>query len=210
MAVAEILRIEGYEVELAEDGAAAWELLQEGYYDVVILDIMMPKKNGIEVLTEMRTAGNYTPVLMLTAKAGVQDRIEGLTVGADDYLGKPFAMRELLAHLSSLIRRSHTYRNTLLVCENISLNCETGELKGGSGSLRLSGVESELLALFLKRPHYAYSAEQLNEVFRQGDAGESALPLYLSYLRNKLLQLRASVQITAHEGGWSLEEVESS
>ena len=206
MAVAEILKIEGYEVDLAEDGAMAWELLSVGYYDAAILDIMMPKKSGIEVLTAMRGAGNYTPVLMLTAKSGMDDRIEGLSVGADDYLGKPFVMRELLAHLNSLIRRNVMYRTTLLSCGNISLNCETGEMKSDRGSLRLSGMESELLAMFLKRPHFPFSTREIDESLWNGEEGASGVHLYLSYLTNKLRQIHASVEITGQDSGWYLKE----
>ena len=205
-AVAEILKMEGYEVDLAEDGAAAWELLAAGYYDAVILDIMMPKRSGTEVLAAMREAGNYTPVLMLTAKAGTDDRVEGLSIGADDYLGKPFVMRELLARLNSLIRRSVTYRAVLLMCGNISLNCETGEMTSDRGSLRLSGMESALLAMFLKRPHYPFSTREIDETLWDGKEGASGVHLYLSYLRNKLRQIHATVEITGQDSGWRLEE----
>ena len=120
-AVTEILKMEGFEVTSVYDGEQALEALKKEYYDAVVLDIMMPKKDGIEVLTEMRRDGDHTSVLMLTAKATVDDRIAGLSVGADDYLSKPFAMKELVARLNSLIRRNSDYRYSVLKYANIEL-----------------------------------------------------------------------------------------
>ena len=205
MAVAEILKMEGYEVDVAADGAEAWDFLQKSYYDAAILDIMMPKMDGIEVLKKMREQENYTPVLMLTAKATTDDRIEGLTVGADDYLGKPFVMRELIAHVTAMIRRNAAYRNALLRCGDVSLDCETGEVKSERGSLRLSGKESELLALFFKRPEYVFSPAQIDDALWGGNEGESGVRLYVSYLKNKLNQIHAGIQIGQQGDGYVLK-----
>lgn len=204
MAVAEILKMEGYDVDCAKDGAEALEKLKNGYYDGAVLDIMMPKMDGIEVLKAMRLADDFTPVLMLTAKTTTDDKVEGLNLGADDYLGKPFAMKELLAHLNSMLRRSTSYKDRLISLGNVSLNCETGELKSDKESLRLSGRECELLALFFKHPGYVFSAGKLCGVLGS-DADESSLLLYLSYLKNKLAQIHACAEIISAEEGYKLK-----
>lgn len=210
VAVAEILKMEGYEVDGVYDGKTAWERIQSGYYDAVILDVMMPEMDGIEVLAQMRGHKIYTPVLMLTAKATVSDRVEGLSVGADDYLGKPFSMKELTARLSSMIRRNVEYKDRTLQCGNVTLDCVTGELKSDKGSLRLSGKESALLALFMKREGDLFTVEEIREVLQSGQRDESAARLYVSYLRNKLGQLQADLTIDQDGTGYRLTEGEAS
>ena len=142
VAVTEILKMEGFEVTPVYDGQEALDMLDKDYFDVVVLDIMMPKKDGIEVLESMRRSGNYTAVLMLTAKATVDDRITGLSSGADDYLAKPFAMKELVARLNSLIRRNSSYRHSTVKLSNIELDSNTCELRSDKGSLRLNNPEA--------------------------------------------------------------------
>ncbi|MEE1105686.1 MAG: response regulator, partial [Ruminococcus sp.] len=145
VAVTEILKMEGFEVTAVYDGGQALEALEQDYFDAVILDIMMPVADGMEVLRHMRENGNHTAVLMLTAKATLDDRISGLTTGADDYLAKPFAMKELVARLHSLIRRNSDYRHSVVKFSNIELDSNTCELKSDKGSLRLNNTEAELL-----------------------------------------------------------------
>ena len=135
MAVTEILKMEEYEVDAVYDGEEALEHVLNQEYDAIILDIMMPKKSGIEVVTAMRDKGIFTPVMLLTAKNETDDRIAGLSSGADDYLGKPFAMGELIARLNAMLRRTTQYKTKTIASGNISLNCETGELKSDQGSL---------------------------------------------------------------------------
>lgn len=206
MAVTEILKIENYEVDTVYDGAEAWEHLQSGYYDAAILDIMMPKMDGIQVLEAMRQNDIYIPVLMLTAKTTTEDRIEGLTVGADDYLGKPFAMKEMIARLNSMIRRNVKYKNSVLICGNISLNCETNELKSDNGSLRLSGKEGELLALFMKHRGYAFAPQKIIEMLWDNQQSENTVILYISYLKNKLNQIHSDVNINLNKEGYFIGE----
>lgn len=204
MAVTEILKMEGYQVDAVHDGAKAWERLQTGCYDAAILDIMMPEMSGTQVLALMRGRNIYTPVLMLTAKSTTEDRIEGLTAGADDYLGKPFAMKELIARLHAMIRRNVRYRDSLLQFDNISLDCSSNELKSDSGSLRLSSKESDLLALFMKQGDHAFTVDELRSLLWDREQDENAVTLYLSYLKNKLEQIHAAVNIYKSENGYFL------
>ena len=204
MAVAEILKMEGYEVDCVYDGVDAIDHIRGNIYDAAILDIMMPKMDGIEVLRTMREESDYTPVLMLTAKAAVNDRIEGLDTGADDYLGKPFDMKELLAHLNSMLRRSSKYRDRALVLGNVSLDCDTGEMKTDCASLRLSGRENALLSLFLKQPDIIITEERICLVIGEEESGAAAL--YVSYLKTKLLQIRADIEIITEDTGYKMRQ----
>ena len=204
VAVTEILKMEGFEVTPVYDGGEAWEMVQKNYYDVVILDIMMPVMDGIEVLRRMRESENFTAVLMLTAKATVDDRITGLTVGADDYLGKPFAMKELVARILSLVRRNGSYRQETMRVANIELDCASGELKSDKGSLRLSSAEVELLSFLIKNPNAFFTCDQLNERVWQGRESAQKAELYAFYLKNKLRQIHAKPQIKAEQDRYAL------
>lgn len=206
MAVTEILKMEGYEVDPVYDGQTAWEKIQNGYYDAVVLDIMMPKMDGIEVLSNIRSNEIFTPVLMLTAKTAIEDKIEGLSMGADDYLSKPFAMKELIARINSMIRRTVRYKHTVLKHSNISLNCETAELKTEVGSLRLSNKESELLTLFIKQNGTCFSIQKINEILWDSQQSESTVILYISYLQNKLNQIHSLVNILQNNDGYFMED----
>ena len=138
MAVSEVLKMEGFEVTAVMDGLAADEILQKEHFDMVVLDIMMPGMEGTQVAQNMRKRSDYTPVLLLTAKAETEDRIEGLNMGADDYLAKPFAMGELVARVKAMIRRNREYQQTVLNLANVTLDLESNELSAKSGSLILS------------------------------------------------------------------------
>lgn len=206
VAVSEILKMEGFEVTSVYDGGQAWEAIQNDYFDAVILDIMMPVMDGIEVLKKMRESENYTSVLMLTAKATVDDRITGLSYGADDYLGKPFAMKELVARVNSLIRRNSNYRNPTLKISNIVLDSSSGEVKSDKGSLRLNNTEVELLTHFIKNPGKFYSANEINDELWNGkESGEKA-ELYIFYLKNKLRQIRSDMIIIINDDKYALGE----
>jgi len=194
-AVSEILKMENYEVDTVYDGQEAWEHLQDNHYDAVILDIMMPKMSGIEVVSNMREHSIFTPVMLLTAKNQTDDRIAGFSNGADDYLGKPFSMAELIARLNAMLRRTTQYKETTLSCGNISLNCETNELKSDKGSLRLSSKESALLALFLKNENTALSSEDIINTLWEQHSDENMVTLYISYLKNKLRQIHGNRNI---------------
>lgn len=195
VAVAEILKMEGFEVTPVYDGEQALDALEKDYFDAVILDIMMPKKDGIEVLQSMRMKGDHTCVLMLTAKATIDDRIAGLSTGADDYLAKPFAMKELVARLNSLIRRSSDYRHSVIRCVNLELNSGTCELKTDKGSLRLNNAEAELLTYLVRHIGETFTAAEINENVWGGKESPEKADLYLYYLKNKLRQIHAGVSV---------------
>ncbi len=206
IAVVEILKMEGYEVDPVYDGEEATNHLNNGHYDAAILDIMMPKRNGIEVLSLMRSHEDYTPVMLLTAKTTTADRIDGLNVGADDYLAKPFDMGELLARLDSMIRRATRYKVVHLSVTNISLNLDQSELSSDSGSLRLSAKEAELLTLLMKNEGTAFTVKQLVDNIWPGEGDEATVSLYISYLKNKLGQLHSKVNIVQEANGYTLKE----
>ena len=204
VAVTEILKIEGFEVTPVYDGQEALDAMEHDYFDAVILDIMMPKKDGIEVLDAMRRKGDHTSVLMLTAKATLDDRITGLTAGADDYLPKPFAMKELVARLQSLVRRSKDYRHSIIRCANILLDSNSCELKTDKGSLRLNNPEAEVLTYLIRHQGEFFSADEINERVWIGKESAAKAELYLYYLKNKLRQIHAEVNIKIENDRYAL------
>lgn len=206
VAVTEILKMEGFEVTPVYDGQEALDALGKDYFDVVVLDIMMPKKDGIEVLESMRRSGNYTAVLMLTAKATVDDRITGLSSGADDYLAKPFAMKELVARLNSLIRRNSSYRHSTVKLGNIELDSNTCELRSDKGSLRLNNPEAEVLTFLIRHVGEVFSAVQINEQVWQGKESPEKAELYVFYLKNKLRQIHSKVNVQIENDTYRLCE----
>lgn len=206
VAVSEILKMEGFEVTAVYDGGQALEALEQDYFDAVILDIMMPVADGMEVLRHMRKNGNHTAVLMLTAKATLNDRISGLTTGADDYLAKPFAMKELVARLHSLIRRNSDYRHSVVKFSNIELDSNTCELKSDKGSLRLNNTEAELLTFLIHNAGKYYSAEEINERVWNGKESAEKAELYVFYLKNKLRQIHSAASILMNGDMYALGE----
>ena len=201
-AVTAILKHEGFEVDSAYDGEEALSFLTAGSYDGIILDIMMPKVSGIEVLTSLRKMNDSTPVLLLTAKAEVDDRVSGLDAGADDYLTKPFAMKELLARIRSMLRRRTRYSAEELHFEGLSLRSESLEL-AAENSVRLSMKEFELMRLLISNPDKELSTEFILSRLWAGepDAGADTVYLYISYLRGKLKAVDANVRIEGNRGG---------
>lgn len=205
-AVTEILKIEEYDVTSVYDGGQAWMEVQKNRFDAVILDIMMPVMSGMEVLEKMRKAQIYTPVLLLTAKAETEDRIAGLSEGADDYLAKPFAMGELMARVNAMIRRASAYHVSALQFGNISLNIDSNELKSDKGSLRLSSRETGLLSLFMQNKESSFTEKEIGEQLWKDQPEAAAVELYLSYLRNKLRQIHADVTIAEVNGKFSIKK----
>ena len=193
----------GYSVDAVFDGEAALECLAENGYDAVILDIMMPKLDGISVLRRMRGQNINLPVLLLTAKAEVNDRVEGLDAGADDYLPKPFAMKELLARVNAMTRRRTRYDNKKVTFANYSLDADTLELKA-ENTMRLSIKEFELLQLLTLNPGKQLTTEYVLERIwaDEPEADGDTVFLYVSYLRRKLSGVAAAVQIAGERGGW--------
>ena len=206
-AVSVVLEHEGFEVTSLFDGDQASEALAQSVFDLVVLDIMMPGKNGIEVLREMRAAGDVTPVILLTAKSEVDDRVAGLEAGADDYLPKPFAMKELIARVRSLARRNTDYGTGNLAFGDLVLNAETYELKA-ENAVRLSHVEFELLRTLILNPHRDLAVSYLLERVWEGDeeADEATVRLYVRYLQNKLEALGSGVVVVESNEGYRLEE----
>ena len=208
-AVCTILEKNNYSVDAAYDGEEALDYLTGGSYDGVILDIMMPKMDGLTVLKKLRSSGNLVPVLMLTAKSEIDDKVAGLDAGANDYLTKPFSSKELLARIRAMLRVQIAQPDTRLRFGNISLDTATYELASESGSFRLAGKEFQMMEMFLANPHQLISADRFMEKIwgYDSDAEINVVWVYISYLRKKLTALSANVQIKATRGvGYSLEE----
>lgn len=209
-AVVDILTYHKYIVDAVYDGEEALDYALAEQYDGIILDIMMPKKDGFEVLKTLRQKGINTPVLLLTAKAEVEDRIAGLDMGADDYLPKPFAMGELLARVRAMLRRKDTYTPDILKCGNISLNMQNYGLSNGGQTFALPKLEYQLMEiLMLNRGVYLSSEDLLVKVWGYDtDAGLGTVWVYISYLRRRLAALDANVAIIAKRNvGYTLEVV---
>lgn len=209
-AVTKVLRMNNYIVDAVYDGQEALDFLLSEQYDGIILDIMMPKVDGIKVLTEIRKKGIKTPVMMLTAKAEISDRVEGLNAGADDYLPKPFAMAELLARVNALTRRGESYTPDIITFGNISLNRSTYELIGKNESIRLSKKEYQMMEMLINNRNALLSTEQfMTKIWGyDSDSEINVVWVYISYLRKKLTQLDADIQISAVRGrGYTLEMI---
>ena len=197
-----------FAVDIVHNGTDAWSYVSSGSYEVVVLDIMMPGMSGLEVLTKMRRAGNKTPVLMLTAKAEIEDRVAGLDAGADDYLPKPFATSELIARVRALGRRSEAYSDTLQKLGNLTLDGNRYEMKVGDKSVNLTNKEYQLMELFISHPGFVFSTEHLMDKIWGLDS-ESEIDVvwtHIGFVRKKLRSLDADVEIKTIRGaGYSLE-----
>ena len=179
-------------------------------YDCLILDIMMPRLDGIQVLQALRTKNVSTPVLLLTAKSQVEDRVAGLDSGADDYLPKPFDNWEFIARVRALTRRGGEYTPSVLTAGNATLDCSTFELKCGSSCIRLGNREFQMLELLMRQKGRLISTEQFMERIwgYDSDAEINVVWAYISYLRRKLEAVGADVRISARRGqGYLLEEI---
>ena len=210
-AITAILKKNHYEVDAVYDGEEALAYLECGTYDGAILDIMMPKKDGLTVLKEIRRQGINTPVLMLTAKAEIDDRVLGLDSGANDYLTKPFAAPELLARIRAMTRTQMTQNTSSLSFGNLSLNQTSFELSSPSASYQLTNKEFQLLELLMANPGQVISSDRLFEKIwgYESDADPSVIWVYISYLRKKLTALNASVRIRAiRNAGYRLDEIQ--
>ncbi len=201
-AICAILAHEGYEVDAAFDGEQALDFLKESSYDGIILDIMMPKVDGLSVLREIRSRHILTPVLLLTAKTEIDDRVEGLDAGADDYLPKPFAMKELLARIRSMTRRRTAYSESTMQFGDIRLEAESFALSCAN-SVRLSIKEFELMQMLMNHADHAVSTNYLLESVwkNEPEAQEDTVWLYISYLRGKLRAVGSDVTVAGERGG---------
>ena len=208
-AVTAILEKNKFSVDAVYDGQDALDYLRAGNYDGAILDIMMPKLDGIEVLRTIRAEGIRTPVLMLTAKSEVDDKVLGLDSGANDYLTKPFSTKELIARIRAMTRAQTAQQSSVLTFGNLTLDQSTYVLAGPDGSCRLANKEFQILETLMANPHHLISSERLLEKIwgYDSDAEINVVWVYISYLRKKLAALNADVQIKAtRNAGYSLEE----
>lgn len=207
-AITHILEKNCYSVDAVYDGQTALEYLENGDYDGVILDIMMPKADGIFVLRTIRAKGNPVPVLMLTAKSEIDDRVLGLDAGANDYLTKPFDTKELLARIRAMTRGNRAVDATLHF-GNLTLNRTNFELSAPTGSFRLANKEYQMMELLMANARQLISSDQFLEKIwgLDSDMESSVVWVYISYLRKKLTALNADVSIRAvRNAGYVLEE----
>ena len=205
-----ILERNNYSVDPVYDGQAALDYLEADNYDGVILDIMMPKVDGITVLKEIRSKGNLIPVLLLTAKSEVDDKVLGLDAGANDYLTKPFHSRELLARIRAMTRTQAAQASSQLHFGNVTLDRATFELSSPSGSFRLANKEFQMLELLMSNPRNLIPTERFMDKIwgYDSEAEMNVVWVYISYLRKKLTALHANIQIKAtRNAGYSLEEI---
>lgn len=207
-AIVKIFEKNNYSVDAVYDGEEALDYLDGGNYDLVILDIMMPKMDGITALKNIRANGNNIPVIMLTAKAEIDDKVLGLDSGANDYLTKPFDTKELLARIRAATR-SNTASDSKLTFGNLTLDRATFELSSPTGKFKLANKEFQIMEFMMSNPHHLISAERLMEKIwgYDSDAEINVVWVYISYLRKKLTALNADVAIKAsRNAGYSLEE----
>ena len=209
-ALVAILTRSNYSVDPVYDGEDALYYLETENYDAVILDIMIPKIDGIEVLKPIRKEGNKIPVIMLTAKSEIDDRVVGLDSGADDYLTKPFASKELLARLRALTRRGEQLTENVVKVGNISLNRSSFELFSDSGSFRLANKEYQMIEMLMVNQNQLIPTEKFMERIwgYDSEAEINVVWVHISFLRKKLQQLNANIQIKANRNmGYSLEMI---
>ena len=207
-AVADILTYHKYTVDTVDNGEDALAYAKGEQYDGIVLDIMMPGLDGLEVLKKLRRSGNNTPVLLLTAKAEVEDRIQGLDLGADDYLAKPFAMGELLARVRAMLRRKDNFTPDILKAGSISLNRQSYELGGNGCSFLLPKQEYRLMELLmLNKGKFLSSEDLLTKVWGYDTEVElGTVWVYISCLRKKLAKLDGKLVIQAKRNiGYKLE-----
>ncbi|WP_295857485.1 response regulator transcription factor [uncultured Oscillibacter sp.] len=194
-----------FTVDAVPDGQEAYTYASSGGYDAVILDVMMPKLNGVEVLRRLRAEGFSAPVMMLTAKAEKDDRVEGFDAGADDYLPKPFAPDELLSRVRALLRRAGAYTPTVLRFGGLTLDCSAGLLS----CVRLSGREFQVMELLMRSPRQLFSADKIMERVWgwDSDAEISVVWVHISNLRKKMKAIGSSASVRAVRGmGYLLED----
>lgn len=207
-ALVAVLKHNNYSVDAVYNGQDALDYLETENYDGAILDIMMPKMDGLTVLRKIREAGNSVPVILLTAKAEIDDRVAGLDCGADDYLTKPFSMKELLARIRAMTRRKAETTDSVLTFEDISLDRSTYVLSCGNDAVRLASKEYQMLEMLMSNPKQIISVDQfMDRIWGfDSDTELNVVWVNISYLRKKLSSLNSCVSIKAARGlGYSLE-----
>ena len=202
--------MENYDVELFDDGLSALRAIQLRAPDAIVLDLQLPDVDGLEICRRIRRSGDTTPILMLTARNAVNDRVEGLDVGADDYLVKPFDLAELLARLRALLRRHNAgdIDGAVLRFEDLTLNPQTREVSRGTRAVELTKIEFDLLELFLHHPRQVLTRDQILDLVwgYNFDSGTNSLAVYIGYLRRKLEEENAPRLIQTVRGvGYALK-----
>ena len=202
-----ILQYSGYDVDVVYNGKEALKNAIENNYDVIILDIMMPIMDGLEALREIRKENITTPIILLTAKAGIDDKVEGLDAGANDYLTKPFNKKELLARIRALIRVNEE-REQKYKIGNLLFNKETSEILSDKAALHLSNKECELVEFLIKNPEKKIACSEIfKRIWQDEDADESIVPMYISYIQDKFSALDANVKINDDNNEYKLENI---
>ena len=210
-AITVILKHHHYTVDAVYNGQDAYDYGLSNQYDVILLDLMMPKKNGLDVLKDLRLQGINTPVLVLSAKGEVSDKIKGLDLGADDYLSKPFSMAEMIARIRAITRRQVESFSTHISFNDLVLNRSTYELSVGNNSIHLSSKEFQMMEMLIMNPNVVISTETFMEkVWGYDSESEiNVVWVYISALRKKIMSLKAHVVIKAARGvGYRLEKMD--
>lgn len=208
-ALTEILKKEHYFVDAVYDGKDGYDYAVSGIYDLVLLDIMLPKMNGLDVLKALREQGISTPVMLLTARTEINDKIRGLDCGADDYLTKPFNKGELLARIRALTRRKGDIPTNELTFGDIILNQSTYELSCGGQSVKLGAKEFKIMQMLMYSPKNIISKDEFIEKIwgYDSEAEYNSIEVYISFLRKKLGAIKSRIQIKASRGvGYYLED----
>lgn len=203
-----ILEKSHYSVDAVYDGQEALEYLESEAYDGLILDIMMPKVDGITVLKTIRKQGNKIPVLILSAKSEIEDKVDGLDAGANDYLAKPFDARELLARIRVITRVNTESNDSLIRFGHVTLNRKTYVLKGEKAEFKLANKEFQMMELLMANPHQVLSTDRIFEKIwgYESDTEINIVWVYIAYLRKKLVKMHADIEIKAHRNvGYSVE-----
>lgn len=206
------LKAEGYSVDSCFDGAEALDYMEMTPYDVIVMDIMMSEKNGYQVLKEMREKGNRSPVLFLTARDALEDRVKGLDLGADDYLVKPFHFEELMARIRVMLRRNHGSVSNRLALADLTLDCDTHEVRRGEKRIELSAKEFSILEYMLRNKGIVLSREKLEtHIWNYEYQGASnMIDVYIRYLRLKIdKEFEPKLIHTVRGVGYVLREVDA-
>lgn len=209
MLITKILKKEGYSVDSCFDGEEASEYLRGADYDAAILDIMMPKKDGYKVVEELRNRGSEIPVIFLTAKDGIQDRVKGLDIGADDYLIKPFDFDELLARIRAMTRRRGAHTSSIIKIGDLEIDTAARSVKRGNRNIELSAREFSILEYLAANKGRVLSREQIeSHVWNyEYEGGTNVVDVYISYLRKKINAAGETKLIhTVWGTGWTLKE----
>lgn len=207
----EILKKNNYMADVVYDGADGLDYALSGSYDVILLDIMLPKMNGLEMLREIRSQGNSTPVLLLTAKSEIEDKVRGLDCGADDYITKPFSTDELLARIRSMSRRKDVFINVDLTFGDITIDKNSLSISTKKDEIKASLKEFRILEMLITNHGQIISKEQFVEkIWGYDFEGEyNSVEVYISFVRKKLAAIGSKVKIKAHRGvGYSLEDAQ--